>query len=221
LWTAPASAADLTKIDRRIAREPTYRTKTPKYCLVVFGAEAKTRVWFVRDGNELYVDRNGNGDLTEPGNRLTATSKGAWLKYSVGEIAGPGGTTWNLDVSLRRRPEEDQRIIFVLDRERRQYVGFDDEAPFHWADRPADAPIIHVDGPLEFRLYGDPPRFVPGQTTILDVAIGTPGVGKGSFAAIQCCTVLNCRVSPAFEIAFPTNGTTRQPIVVSGIIGDD
>jgi hypothetical protein len=64
-----AWGADLTKIDRTIAKEPAYRSK-PKYCLLVFGPEAKTRVWLVLDGDTLYVDRNGNGDLTEERERL-------------------------------------------------------------------------------------------------------------------------------------------------------
>src|SRR5215831_902468 len=64
-----AAAADLTKIDRTIAKEPVYQNK-PKYCLLVFGPDAKTRVWLVIDGDVLYVDRNGNGDLTEKGERL-------------------------------------------------------------------------------------------------------------------------------------------------------
>src|SRR5262249_33364712 len=56
-----ADAADLTKVDRSIAKEPTYQTTTPRYCLLVFGPEAKSRVWLVQDGDVLYVDRNGNG----------------------------------------------------------------------------------------------------------------------------------------------------------------
>jgi hypothetical protein len=67
----PLHATDLTKIERTIAREPAYQTK-PKYCLLVFGLEAKQRVWLVQDGATLYVDRNGTGDLTEPGNKIAA-----------------------------------------------------------------------------------------------------------------------------------------------------
>jgi hypothetical protein len=67
---APAFAVDLKKIDRTIAKEPAYATKQPKYCLLVFGPQAATRVWLVIDGDFLYIDRNGNGDLTEPGERL-------------------------------------------------------------------------------------------------------------------------------------------------------
>src|SRR5262245_44214074 len=66
-----ASAADLSKVDRTIAKEPKYAGK-PSYCLLVFGAEAKHRVWLVQDGHTLYVDRNGNGDLTEAGDKVAA-----------------------------------------------------------------------------------------------------------------------------------------------------
>jgi hypothetical protein len=62
---------DLSKLDRTIRKEPEYQTKSPRYCLLVFGPEARTRVWLVLDGDSLYVDRNGNGDLTEPDERTT------------------------------------------------------------------------------------------------------------------------------------------------------
>ncbi len=75
LFSTTASAAvDLTKIERKILKEPAYRSK-PKYCLLVLGPEAKTRVWLVLDGETLYVDRNGNGDLTEAGEKVIAEKK--------------------------------------------------------------------------------------------------------------------------------------------------
>src|SRR5437588_1748457 len=67
---AGARATDLKKLNRGIVKEPAYVTKQPKYCLLVFGPQATTRVWLVADGDFLYVDRNGNGDLTEPGERV-------------------------------------------------------------------------------------------------------------------------------------------------------
>lgn len=69
--TTEAPAADLAKIERTLVKEPAYKSK-PKYCLLVFGPEAKTRVWLVQDGDTLYVDRNGNGDLTEEGKKVSA-----------------------------------------------------------------------------------------------------------------------------------------------------
>lgn len=71
---APGAAAaadpDLKKVDRTITKEPAYVSKQPQYCLLVFGPKATSRVWLVIDGDFLYIDRNGNGDLTEPGERM-------------------------------------------------------------------------------------------------------------------------------------------------------
>jgi hypothetical protein len=67
---ADGPAADLAKIDRTIHQEPAYQTTAPRYCLLAFGSDAKTRVWLVLDGDTVYVDRNGNGDLTDPGERV-------------------------------------------------------------------------------------------------------------------------------------------------------
>jgi hypothetical protein len=65
-----APTGELSKIDRGISKEPVYQHK-PKYCLLVFGGQATARVWLVLDGDVLYVDRNGNGDLTDPQKRIT------------------------------------------------------------------------------------------------------------------------------------------------------
>src|SRR6516164_1580878 len=73
-----AAGVDLSKIERRIVREPVYETGKPKYCLLVFGPQAETRVWLVLDGKDLYADCTGKGDLTGPGKRL----KNAGLKDS-------------------------------------------------------------------------------------------------------------------------------------------
>jgi hypothetical protein len=71
--TAPTAAADLGKIDRTIHKEPAYSTK-PRYGLLVFGPSAGTRVWVVQDGPTVYVDRNGDGDLTASDERFTLNS---------------------------------------------------------------------------------------------------------------------------------------------------
>jgi hypothetical protein len=78
-------AADLTKIERSIRKEPTYQSKTPRYCLLVFGPEATTRVWLVLDGKTLFVDRNGNGDLTDDSKKVIA-KEGSFVYGEDGEI---------------------------------------------------------------------------------------------------------------------------------------
>jgi hypothetical protein len=90
----PLPAADLTTINRTIKKQPAYKTK-PSYCLLVFGPEAKTRAWVVLDGDLLYIDLNGNGDLTEEGKRVPM-SKGWWQemrprRFEVRPGTGEGG----------------------------------------------------------------------------------------------------------------------------------
>lgn len=62
----PAVECDLTKIPRTILKGPTLLTKVPpRYCLLVFGPNAATRIWLVADGMLLHIDRNANGNLAE------------------------------------------------------------------------------------------------------------------------------------------------------------
>jgi hypothetical protein len=98
-WLSLGLAADAPlKIDRAIAKEPVYKSKAPKYGLLVFGPEAKDRVWLVFDGDTLYVDRNGNGDLTDAGDRIPAEKKAGrdpeedGYTFEVGEVRVGGRT---------------------------------------------------------------------------------------------------------------------------------
>src|SRR4051812_28339181 len=83
LLSAVAVVADAA--DRPPLRtEPGYAGKTPQYLLLTFGPKAETRVWVVVDLHQewitekptekdaVYIDRNGNCDLTEPGERVPA-----------------------------------------------------------------------------------------------------------------------------------------------------
>jgi WD40 repeat protein/peroxiredoxin len=96
--------ADLAKLDRPPVKLPERQTDAAEYCLLVFGPEAAERVWLMHDGDVLYVDRNGNGDLTEPGERVTANPKyskpeeGVFY-FSAGEIFD--GKTTHKDLVVR------------------------------------------------------------------------------------------------------------------------
>jgi hypothetical protein len=206
-----AWGADLTKIDRKIAKEPAYQNK-PKYCLIVFGPEAKFRVWLVRDGDVLYVDKNGNGDLTEDGERKQTDGSPLTLgvhtvrRWQIGTITDPQNkanytdlrvSLLDLDLQLpesaRRRiadggvgegfeidvhvPFGNRRLPWSTARWGRNYVAF--------ADRPEDAPIVHFGGPLTM-MVDKPPILVGGGIWRVQLArIGTPGLGQGSFAALN------------------------------------
>lgn len=104
LKTGPLQAADLAAIKKTIRAEPTYRTK-PRYCLLLFGADAKIKVWIVEDERALYIDRNANGDLTDDGPPIQPTNvrslgPGRWdYEYLLDEIKpvkGPAQTKFRL-----------------------------------------------------------------------------------------------------------------------------
>lgn len=110
LFLPPLSAADLTRIERRIGKEPAYESK-PRYCLLVFGPHAKTRVWLVQDGHNLYVDRNANGDLTDGGEKIAAQKSGQPLapggdhSFEVSDIRDGELTHKSLRVRLLNRSD--------------------------------------------------------------------------------------------------------------------
>jgi hypothetical protein len=117
-----AVAQDLSKIDRDVGKQPTYASKAPRYCLLVFGPKADTRVWLVLDltydplrekpgkADALHADLNGDRDLTGEGERIPATvvikkepagyigtfpyaeSELHLPRFTVGDVKGRDGT---------------------------------------------------------------------------------------------------------------------------------
>jgi hypothetical protein len=180
---ANGSGIDLSQINRTIHKEPSYAGK-PQYCLLVFGPDAKTRVWLVRDGDTLYVDRNGNGDLTEKGERLVGTHQPDGVKWQIGDIMEADGRTRHTDLRGRFR-----RGFFVLSLRTaegiHQEVG-NEMGRLRFADGAQDAPVVHLAGPLTFFLAPnlDEKRleFVPGEEAHFIALLGTPGLGDGAAA---------------------------------------
>ena len=68
------------------AKEPKYKGK-PTYSVLSFDAEGKERIWMARDGDTLHVDRNGNGDLTDPGEAVVLdTTRTPHPEFVVGDL---------------------------------------------------------------------------------------------------------------------------------------
>lgn len=192
------TAIDLTTIDRTLVGEPSYQSGAPGYCLLVFGPTADTRIWLVVDGDILYVDRNGMGDLAADGNAVRSTGEWFW----VDELTERDGKTRHAGLSVRRWGGG-FRLSINLEGTRTFLVGNNSDDPLQFAVRPQEAPVIHLGGPLQIGFYNDPPVFVLGREAPLDVSVGTPGLGKGTFAAIQCKSLLRCKAAPIAEIRFP------------------
>ncbi|HQR06802.1 MAG TPA: hypothetical protein PLN21_08275 [Gemmatales bacterium] len=86
----PASSLD--KLPRTIKKQPNYLGK-PGYLLLVFGDDLKQCRWLVVDGKTAYFDRNGNGDLTDPEDRIEADKEKSdqdEAYFNLGEVAVGG-----------------------------------------------------------------------------------------------------------------------------------
>jgi hypothetical protein len=99
LWPLLGSSADLSSIDRKLVREPHYQTK-PRYALAVFGPDAQFKMWLVLDGNVLYADKTGNGDLAEAGKKFAAEKEQYFRGsvFKVGDVSVGGQRYTNLEV---------------------------------------------------------------------------------------------------------------------------
>jgi len=207
LGSIPTPAGDLTKVDRAIAKEPAYRAK-PRYCLLLFGPEAKTRVWLVQDGDTLYMDRNGNGDLTEAGEKVPWTGD----TVRAGHITGPDGKS-KLQVSLRKYPNS-MRITVVESATKRYMVGDPDGDPLVFAERASEAPVAHIGGSpsIELSYY-----WLGADSMALRVRVGTPGLGKGSFAA-RVLSAIAPPVNAVAQIESPAKNPGAPPIVTKATL---
>jgi hypothetical protein len=243
LLLAPlAQAADLAKIERKIAKEPAYQTKTPKYCLLVFGLDAKTRVWLVQDGDTLYVDRNGNGDLTGDGKHVKVKQQSdSYRSFEVGDLTIDGLTHTGLSVTqMKASPESvgnDQEwdrikkggpelwtwwVSITAERagdDKRDLpkkIGYiingDGAGMLLFATRPQDAPIIHLNGPFRLALQDRKQRLIVGDKTMLQIGVGPQGIGPGTFAFALYPNTIPNDVYPEAEITFPAKSPGQEPI---------
>jgi hypothetical protein len=206
LGPAHAYPVDLTRIERTIAKEPVYESKAPEYCLLVFGARAQTRVWLVRDGSDLFVDRNGNGDLTEDGEKLKP-DRGTWFVPKL-ELPGFGANYRSLSVILRKGFS---RIDVVGDawglKGLRSYAAF-----MTFAKTAREAPIVHFFGPLGIGV-----AVSEGGARNLVAWLGTPGLGKGTFTMVSPALVMTGIPGEMVASAkFPDGTRATFPLYYSG-----
>ncbi len=194
LTHAPASAVgppDLTKVDRRIAREPKYTAGRPLYGLYVFGPRAETRVWAVmdksREGREgydvLYFDRDADGDLTGPGERFVSEGP-----FRVGTFKDPASGDVHENLTLTRR--DDGSVFLRMSWRGKEPVrgGYaEDSGPYcRFAATPAEAPVLWpgAEGPLGFQRWIFDKQFPIGGTGDARVFLGHAGVGPNTFCAV-------------------------------------
>jgi hypothetical protein len=200
------AAVDLTKIQRQIAQQPEYQ-KQPLYCLLVFGPQGQMHKWLALDGDDLYVDRNSNGDLTDDGEKFALRNT---TRIHLGRV--PDGENRMQDAHLQiERYAYGIRMRIDLGDHWTQFVGWDPSDRLSFSSQTEQAPIIHIGGALTFRWFNTPPVLTAGQNCRFFTSFGTPGVGKGTFAAVQVCNVpREARLTA--RIDYPNRDIEQPPI---------
>lgn len=234
-------AGDLDQIDRALVKEPAYPSKAPKYALLVFGPKAETRIWLVLDGTTLYVDRNGNGDLTEAGEKVSGTKGSQGIAeenvytFAVGELRDGDRRHENITVTVtglssasKTKPaagNDSGSLSFRIGMEAKipgfqgvdghviQMAGANNGA-LQFADRPEKAPILHFAGPLTVVVFGQQ-TFRVNREMELYLGLGTPGRGKGTFVYTCYEGVVPLDAYPRAEIAFPAQKPGGSPVKVT------
>ena len=181
-------ATDLNKTDRTIPAEPAYRDAVRGYCLVVFGAEAKTRVWLVRDGDVMHVHDSPDGK--GPGRWRQVTKTGT--EWKLGDIWEDGGLIRHRGLTYNPQgwgpAYEYEMLLWVRVGDWKQFAGHDQRGTLKFAATPGEAPIVHFNGPLTLDLHQTQKPLRSDRKVRLSAIVGTPGVGPGTFALFDLDT---------------------------------
>lgn len=204
---ARASTNVVSYIDRAIVKEPTYQS-TPKYSLITFGKSGGARVWMVEDGNRLFVDKNGNGDLTDdgppiqPGNVRHLDASRWDFEYSLDAITPPDGSR-HTSFILRRWNYNDKEDSYGLS------LSVNGRLPMYsgwfgtfWSTNRAQAPVMHFGGPFTPRLLRRKEFTIGERNQRLSLCFLNPGSGPGAESRLSI-EALPKFVVPQISIEWP------------------
>jgi len=203
----PGNAADLSKIDRSIGKEPVYQSK-PDYCLLVFGPEAKTRVWLVLDGSTIHASGK-NGEIA----KLTQRSESGYHLLIPGTLQelivqatdnGNGIAQLRLEYRLESNTAKRQTIEGTV------RLGAD----------PKTAPVIHFDGLYTSTLRergvienGKWVRDLGEVESVFHVYIGSHVLQKEGTAFVRTWWHhVSEQLRPVAEMEFPHQDPKEAPI---------
>lgn len=200
--------SDLSQVDRTLKKRATFKNK-PLYSLLAFGPSANVRVWVVLDGTDLYVDRNGDGELTDderfPSDGQTLTPF---------DVSDPAGKDRYKVTSIGvHRIEKENRVFLMANVEvEGKFKQYCDLSP---AAKREEAPVAHFNGPLRIGLRETnwvlDQKLVRGEPGELFAWVGTFDKSNGCWVVVRNTVDehhkdLPLGLNPVAEIEFPSAG---------------
>jgi hypothetical protein len=228
LLPGAAQAIDYREIDRELVHEPAYQSGTPQYALLLFGPQAELRMWVVLDGETLYVDHNGDGDLTAAGEQFASAAD----VKDINVASADGETRYVLRGMSRHEDEKLARSSLMIDVEINGPVSWQQYCDVALAPSAREARLTHFDGPL---VIG--PRTInwkiPAELSLqtgdtpqeLYALIGTMSAEHGCWTVVRVHdsegeSVFGDGVCPIAEIEFPSRNpggaTVKRAYPLSG-----
>jgi len=202
----PFVEVDFSTIKRSIAKEPKYIAQ-PRYALFVLDPAGKFQVWAVFDKSKaelpyydvLYFDRNGNGDLTDSGERFVGkydkslAAAGMAMTIRVGKVPVPGTKLVHTDLLFCTIPKTDRKGFWFRMKWNGEQevsggygtVGIDTTV---FASSAKAAPILRPTplGPLSFAFWMSDPVVLPiGKATAVNLVIGSKGSGPDTLCSLS------------------------------------
>ena len=207
----PADAfieVDFAKVERTIKKEPKYVAE-PRYGLFVLDPAGHFTCWAVFDKSTpdaahydvLYFDRNGNGDLTEDGERFysdwsdTRAAAGLGIELKVGDVRVPGTDLVHKGLRFGTVMKADKPgFWFEMKWNGKEEIsgGYSPAGPnlTIYSPNPKNAPIFRPAplGAMSFALYTwgeDEVEFTPGRQEKISIMIGKRGSTSDSISVMS------------------------------------
>jgi hypothetical protein len=205
----PARAVDYSKLDRTIAKEPAYQ-KSPKYALLLFGNEARLRVWLVLDGDTVYLDRNADGDLTAKDEHFARKEDCRDV-----EIPDPDRRTrYVIKYVSTFTDKKDNREFLDVDVEIKGPLSYAQYCGVELTGHPREAKVAHFNGPLtmgpitiNWKLPADLALVTGDTPTDLRGHVGTMSAEHGCWVVVRShhgdASAFPPGVCPVVDVEFP------------------
>ena len=115
---------------------------------------------------------------------------------------------WSVRITAERAADDKRdlpkKLSFV--------INGDGEGMLLFADRPQDAPIIHLNGPFTLALQDRKQRLIVGDKLMLQIGVGPQGVGPGTFAWVLYPNTVPNDAYPEAAITFPAKSQGQEAI---------
>jgi RNA polymerase sigma factor (sigma-70 family) len=212
-----ARALERIKAEYRLKKEPAYQGPV-QYCLLLLGRNAQTRVWLASDGKTMYVDRNGDGDLTQPDEAVPfqPDEDGGFASLTADRFPGGagGGPHTRLHIAVRQHDWQNNKGGYWCVR-----AWVEGRYPMYafahkFARKPDEAPVLHLGGPLRLGLTElERGRLVRGGRAELTASVSChyPGAER---AFLDPDEWGRTEVHPVAEVRLPARTPGAAPIAL-------